>query len=196
MNDPRPNLRDAIAHAGQLVAATADADLDRPTPCDEFDVRTLLGHMDTVLRRVSHVLDGGAPLDIPHVTEGFADGDRVTTWKSDAAALEERLEDDSTLDRILTLPFGTVPGRVAFGAYVSELTTHAWDLASAIGRRDLLDDDLAIGSLATMQKALPAEPRGGRVPFGPVVAVASDAGAYDQLVGWVGRDPAWTAPEE
>ncbi|MDN5853653.1 MAG: TIGR03086 family metal-binding protein [Actinomycetia bacterium] len=196
MNDPRPTFREAIAQAGEVVSATSDDDLGRPTPCDEFDVRALLGHMDTVLRRVSHVLDGGAALDVPHVTEGFADGDRVASWKSDAAALEERLDDDSVLDRILTLPFGTVPGRVAFGAYVSELTTHAWDLASAIGRRDLLDDDLATGSLATMQKALPAEPRGGPVPFGPVKAVASDAGAYEKLAGWLGRNPVWTAAAE
>ncbi|GAA1511493.1 hypothetical protein [Nocardioides humi] len=38
---------------------------------------------------------------------------------------------------------------------------------------------------------MPAEPRGGEIPFGPVVPVADDAPAYDRLVAWTGRDPQW-----
>lgn len=195
MNDPRPTFRKAVSQAGEVVSAASDDDLDRPTPCDDFDVRALLGHMDAVLRRVACVVDGGAPTDVPHVIEEFADGDRDTTWKSDVTALEGRLVDDAMLDRILTLPFGTAPGRAALGVYISELTTHAWDLAAAIGRRDLLDDELAQRSLETMHGALPEDNRGGPVPFGPVVEVASDAGAYERLAGWLGRDPAWAAAE-
>ena len=36
-----------------------------------------------------------------------------------------------------------------------------------------------------MRDAVPAEPRGGHVPFGPVVEVAPDAPAIDRLVGWM-----------
>ena len=196
MNDPRPNLRAAIVQAGQLVAATADTDLGRPTPCADFEVRALLGHLDAVLRRVAHVVDGGAPSEVPHVIEDFAESGRDATWKSDAAALEQRIDNDAVLDQMLTMPFGEAPGRAGLAVFGSELTMHAWDLASAIGRRDLLDEELAAGSLAMMQSALPAEPRGGPVPFGPVVPVAPDARAYEQLAGWLGRDPAWSAPVE
>jgi len=42
------------------------------------------------------------------------------------------------------------------------------------------------------RQVVPAETRGGPIPFGPVVAVADDAGPYDQLVGWLGRDPKWS----
>lgn len=192
-NDPRITFRAAVDQAGAVVDAVADDVLRRPTPCDDFDVRALGNHMDGVLRRVGHVLDGGAPFDVPSTVEDFTDGDRSATWKADAAALETRLEDDALLDRTVTVPFGTMPGRAALAVYVSELTTHAWDLASAIGRRDLLDDALAERSLQAMQEALPAEPRGGPIPFGPVVGVGDDAGAYERLAGWLGRDPAWTA---
>lgn len=132
---------------------------------------------------------------MPSTVDGFADGDRSATWKTDAAALETRLEDNAVLDQIVTVPFGTMPGRAALSVYVSELTTHSWDLASSIGRRDLLDDALAERSLSAMTDALPAEPRGGPIPFGPVVTVAPDAGAYERLAGWLGRDPYWSAPE-
>ncbi|UYM04090.1 TIGR03086 family metal-binding protein [Solicola gregarius] len=191
--DPRGTLRDAVDQAGALVAATTDDALARSTPCDEFDVRALLNHMDGVLRRIAHVLDGGAPFDVPSSVDGFADDDRDTVWKDDAATLGQRLDDDSVLDRMVTVPFGTMPGRAAIAVYVNELTTHAWDLASAIGRPDLLEDALATYALEVIQDALPEEPRGGPIPFGPVVAVGPDAAAYERLAGWLGRDPAWRA---
>ena len=40
-----------------------------------------------------------------------------------------------------------------------------------------------------VKQFVPAEPRGGHIPFGPVVAVPTDAPAYDQLAGWMGRQP-------
>jgi uncharacterized protein (TIGR03086 family) len=97
------------------------------------------------------------------------------------------------LDRMLVLPFGTMPGRAAALAYTQELTVHAWDLASAIGRADGLDPSLAEAVTPLARQFVPAGVRGGPVPFGPVVDVAADAGAYQQLVGWLGRDPAWSA---
>ena len=43
--------------------------------------------------------------------------------------------------------------------------------------------------LAVAQRILPPEPRGGEIPFGPVVPVPPDAGLYAQLAGWLGRQP-------
>ncbi len=91
--------------------------------------------------------------------------------------------------RICKLPWGTLPGAGAIAAYTGELTTHSWDLAKATGRTDLLDDSLAEYCLPLVQQFIPADPRGGHVPFGPVVTVAADASAYDKLVAWEGRQP-------
>jgi hypothetical protein len=40
-----------------------------------------------------------------------------------------------------------------------------------------------------VQQFIPAERRGGPVPFGQVVEIAADAPAYDRLAGWQGRKP-------
>ena len=93
---------------------------------------------------------------------------------------------------MLRLPWGEVPGRGAALAYVQELTTHAWDLATALGRADVLDPALAELALVAAQRFLPAQPRGGPVPFGPLLPVAADAPVYDRLVAWLGRDPQWS----
>lgn len=192
--DPRPLLVRALDQAGDLVAGTAPEALGRPTPCDGWDVRTVLRHLVGVHRRIAHVGRGGtfsevsAMPGIPderlpaELTAARAEVDRV--WGLDGSG-------DTVLDREVTVPWGTMPGRFAGFGYVQELTVHAWDLAAATDRVAVLDDELAAAIEDTAHRVLPAEPRGGPIPFGPPVAVASDAGAYPRLVAWLGRDPAF-----
>ncbi|MEU8221338.1 TIGR03086 family metal-binding protein [Kribbella sp. NPDC048915] len=186
-NDPRPLFVRALDQAEALIYGTEPETFDLPTPCPEYDVRTLLGHLLTVAARVTLGLNGGNPLTIPTVTTGI--DDIAAAWKERRVAIDTTLADDSILGRICTLPWGTVPGATAIGGYTGELATHAWDLATATGRRDQLDDPLAEQVLPLVQRFLPAEPRGGHIPFGPVVPVAADAAPYEQLAAWQGRKP-------
>lgn len=177
----------ALDQTQAMIDTIGAADLDRPTPCAEYDVRTLLGHLMTVVRRIDLALTGNDPLSIPTVTPGVTDF--AGTWKEHRATLDETLADDTILTRICKLPWATLPGAGAITAYTGELTTHSWDLAKATNRTELLDDRLAEYCLPLVQQFIPAEPRGGHVPFGPVVEVGPEASAYDKLVAWEGRKP-------
>jgi len=191
--DPRPLLTRALDQIGALVADTGPDALDRPTPCEGWDVRTLMSHLVGVHRRVAHVGRGGAPFDVssmPEVPDGeharqlaAARADVDASWGLDGAH-------DAVLDRELVLPWGTMPGRFAGFGYVQEFTVHAWDLAAATGRTAQLDDVLAEAVEDSARQMVPADTRGGPVPFGPPVPVPPDAGPYARLVGWLGRDPA------
>ncbi|MFD3399995.1 TIGR03086 family metal-binding protein [Kribbella sp. NPDC058693] len=185
--DPRPLFVRALDQTQQLVDTTGPDTLDLPTPCDEYDVRTLLGHLLTVSARIDLALNGGDPLTIPVVTTGV--DDVPAAWKERRVSLDETLADNAVLGRVCTLPWGTLPGAAAIAAYTGELATHAWDLAKATGRLDQLDQDIAAHVLPMVRQFVPADVRGGHVPFGPVVPVADDASPYDQLAGWQGRRP-------
>ena len=96
------------------------------------------------------------------------------------------------LDRVLRLPWGEVPGRGAALAYVQELTTHAWDLATALGRAD---DARPRPRRARPRRRATLPPGAAARRRGPVRAareVAADAPVYDRLVAWLGRDPQWS----
>ncbi len=58
--------------------------------------------------------------------------------------------------------------------YTNEFVLHAWDLAKATGQSPEWDPEMLAAPLAHMHRAVPAEPRGGQVPFGPVVEVHED----------------------
>ncbi len=188
--DPRPVLDAAVGQAAARIAELGPDDLARPTPCPEFDVATLVGHLIAVHRRLAHVATGGRASDVPSLVDDIPPAELGRVFTAERAALATVLADDAVLDRTFLVPWGEAPGRAALFAYVQEYAVHAWDLAAATGTTAALDPAAAETALALAVQFLPAEPRGGPIPFGPAVDVPADAGTYERLVGWLGRDPA------
>lgn len=189
--DPRPLLLSAAEQIVGLIGAVRPDQLDGATPCSDYDVRALCGHVVAAIRRATVVAAGGDALSVPPVLE-IPDRELAAVAAAQVEQLATAWGDDAVLDRMLTLPFGTMPGRAAAAAYSQELTTHAWDLARAVGSVGALRPELAAAVLPMARQFVPAQVRGGRVPFGPVVTADPDAGPYVQLAAWLGRDPAWT----
>lgn len=187
-NDPRELFRRATSQLATLIGAVTPDQLADPTPCSEYDVRALLDHIVMGQRRIGFVADGSDFRDMPP-TGPVDDGDWPRTYVQACRATERAWADDGRLTAMMTLPFGTLPGAAALAAYVEETATHSWDLAVATGQTDHLDPVLGEAALQIALRAVPAEPRGGPVPFGPVVPVPDDADPYARLAGYLGRTP-------
>jgi uncharacterized protein (TIGR03086 family) len=95
--------------------------------------------------------------------------------------------DDTLLDRPTTVPWGTLPGRATIWGYLNEALVHGWDLAVATGQDPEADPALVGAALAAVQRFLPADMRGGEIPFNPVVEPAPDAGPTERLANWSGH---------
>ncbi len=91
------------------------------------------------------------------------------------------------LDRIVTIPFGTVPGAVALHVRLTELLVHGWDIAQATSQRTDFPEELAEEELAFSKAALEAVPP-GRSPFAAPQPVPEGAPALDRLVAVLGRE--------
>lgn len=187
--DPRPNFLHATAIATALIGGVRDDQLDLPTPCDEFAVRDLLGHLVAVMERAIVIGSLGDPNEAPRLID--LDGrSTLTEWLSRAGRAAGIWADDKLLGTIVTLPFAKLPGAAAMAIYASELTVHSWDLATATGQQVTWNDGVCRASLQAMQMALPADMvRDAELPFGAVVTVPDTAPIIDQLVGWNGRQP-------
>ena len=187
--DPREIHQRAVAQTESVVAAVRPAQLGLPTPCAEYDVRALLSHTVGGLNRIAIVGEGGDALAVPARADGVPDDGWLAAYRAAAARARAAWADDAKLGALFEVPWGKVPGRVAISGYVQEITVHGWDLARATGQPTELDPELASWVLAVAQRILPAEPRGGEVPFGPVVPVPAEAGVYARLAAWLGRQP-------
>ena len=189
--DPRPHFRSAARTAGATVEAVSVDQLHLPTPCTEFDVRALLGHLVAVFRRVTSLAAGVPAIGhAPLVTDVPDDG-----WGAAARAavreLEQAWADPDVLRREMVLPFGTLPGAAALASYTGEVLTHTWDLATATGRTPAWDDEVVAGALVAVRSKLPTAERPPGIPFADAVPVPDDAPVIDRLVAWQGRDPHW-----
>jgi uncharacterized protein (TIGR03086 family) len=95
--------------------------------------------------------------------------------------------DDACLAALVTVPWGQVPGRAALFGYLREALVHGWDLAVATDQKVEADPATATVVLAETRRALPAEPRGGPIPFAAVVEPRHGAGPTEQLANWCGH---------
>jgi uncharacterized protein (TIGR03086 family) len=189
ITDPREIHQRAMAQTESIVAAVQPGQLGLPTPCTEYDVRALLSHTVGGLNRIALVGEGADALAVPARADGVPDDGWLAAYQRARARATAAWADDAKLDALVEVPWGKVPGRIAVSGYVQEILTHGWDLARATGQPTELDPELAAWVLAVAQRILPPEPRGGEIPFGPVVAVPPDAGPYAQLAAWLGRRP-------
>ncbi|WP_369779447.1 TIGR03086 family metal-binding protein [Streptomyces sp. R33] len=187
--DPRLDLAAAVELAGRTLAAVRPDQYDAPTPCDEFDVRRLSSHLVAVVRRIAVIGRGEDPFSVPSFADELADGAWAAAWEPGARAVAEVWADPAVLGRQLRLPMGVLPGAAAAAVYTHELTVHTWDLARATGQHPEWDAALIERVIAVVRRALPAETRGGRIPFAEAVPVDAGAPAIDRLVAWAGRRP-------
>lgn len=174
-NDAVVVLGRAVDQLGDVLTAVRPDQLDLTTPCSDWDVRRLVGHVLAGPARFLEAGRGGQPdwsSDPEPPAAGWAqqfrsDGDDlVHFWHQQGDAVE--------------------PGQVDW--QTGELALHTWDLARATGQStDRLDPEVAERGLAFMQQALTPDNRGG--VFGPAVDVPETAPVYDRLAAWAGRQP-------
>jgi len=202
--DPRAVFARAHATAAGVIDGVRADQMTDATPCDEFDVRALCGHLLSVAERVRNVGRGESPFSVGEIVETDADG-YAEAWSTVGDEIAEAWADDATLERIVELPWATLPGSATLIMWTNELSVHTWDLATATGQSVEWDDAVLEASYAAIQQGLPKE---GRIesfeaaranmpegqedfpyPFKAAVEVPDDAPLIEQLVAWNGRDP-------
>jgi uncharacterized protein (TIGR03086 family) len=191
-------LERALTATGAVVGAIRQDQWSDPTPCSEWSVADLLSHLTIGNFGFASAVDGtafagsaaAAPAgraDIRPAEASTPDADPVEAYRQSAAAVTEAFARPGALDRIVSVPFGQVPGRMALHLRITEVLAHGWDLARATGQPANLPEDLAEQELAfTLSKLGDIPP--GRRPFGPPRPVAGDAPAIDRLAACLGRD--------
>ncbi|MEV7246424.1 MULTISPECIES: TIGR03086 family metal-binding protein [unclassified Streptomyces] len=188
--DPRPYYVRATEQAAALIKTVRPEDLARPTPCSEFDVRGLLGHVVGGTRRIAVVGEGGDGLAVDPSTDGVADDGWAAAYDEVRVRVLGAWESDERMVATVRVPWGEVPGHAALSGYVMEIVTHTWDLAEALGHPWELDPELAEFSLANARRVLPdSRPRDAATPFAARTGAPEGAGAYERLAAWLGRTP-------
>ena len=175
---------------GQLHVVTP-ADLARPTPCRQWDLRGLLTHMDDSLIALQEALDlawvDTGPSGEEEPAYGPADSaiSLVGRLRGRASRLLGALaEAREGLVWVGGLP---VPKSVVTSAGAVDVAVHGWDVARACGRPQPIPEPLAAEMLEISPLLVTQADRPGL--FAAPVPVPPLASASDRLVAYLGRDP-------
>src|SRR4051812_29542117 len=186
MSDTTVDLGPQARVVARLAHGVREDQLDLPTPCPDYAVRELLGHIVGLAAGLGAAgrkeTEGtnpgpglpGLPADWRSALPKALD-ELVDTW-SEAAAWEGMTQAGG-LD---------LPGAVAGLVTADELVVHGWDLARATGQA-YVPDDAALRAardlLAPDESADGADGDGRDGLFGSIVPVPDDAPLLDRVIG-------------
>jgi len=129
----RRDYFDALDWVTALTAATHLRQLDARTPCAEFDVRSLLGHLIRTAHRGLVTARGITARGIPHVITSVPDDELASTYATLAVSVREAWSRLAGTESV-TPPWGSSTALEAARGFTVEAVTHGWDLAIATGQ--------------------------------------------------------------
>ncbi|MCW2933670.1 MAG: hypothetical protein JWM19_4632 [Actinomycetia bacterium] len=149
----------ALEWVSELMAATALDQMDAPTPCEEFTVRDLMGHLIGTAYRSTGTAQGISTRHVPHVVADVADSDLAATYVSITRGIRKLWQSAAGGDRV-TAPWGACTALDALRGFTVETVTHGWDLAVATGQPREAPDQIADRCLLFAAVVIPDRLRG------------------------------------
>jgi uncharacterized protein (TIGR03086 family) len=183
--------RRCVLDFGRRVRQVRQEQWSDPTPCADWDVRTLVNHV------VSEQL-WTVPLFAGETIEQVGDRFDGDVLGADPAGEAERAASSAALaaqapdllDRTVHLSFGLTPAEEYLYQLLADNLVHGWDLAAAIGADRTLDEH-AVRLCSTWFAGREDMYRDSGI-IGPAVTLDANAGPADRLLAAFGRDPHWT----
>lgn len=160
-----------------------DDQLGAKSPCAEFDVAGVLGHMTGLASSFAPMFRGEEPAEVSSLP-----GDATPTVQFNHAmdGLLAAVSSPGALERTIQTPGGPMPGAVFARLVAFDGLVHGWDLAIAT-QQDWQPPEHLVAEVDTFaREAITAEMRNGDA-FGPEQQPPANADTMLRLVAFTGR---------
>lgn len=176
----------AAGEFGRRVDAVRDDQWSARTPCDQWDVHTLVNHIVYEDRWAPHLVRGETIEKVGSRYDGDQLGDDARrAWSDALAGALAAFRAPGALDGTVHLSYGDESSAVYLGQLTADHLVHAWDLARGIGADDTLDDELVRWAWDTMKPQEQMLRASGM--FGEPVAVPENSDLQTKLLALLGR---------
>lgn len=179
--------RRAVAAFDRRVSEVTASDWDRPTPCSEWSVRDLVGHIVGEDRWTPELLAGRTLEDVGDRFDGDLLGDQpLRSFGEAATAATLATAADDALEVTVHTSMGEITGREYVRQLFADHVIHAWDLARAIGADETLPPDLVTSCGAWLDDNEDMLRSAGLIAGR--VSLDAPAGPAEELLARFGRD--------
>lgn len=189
-----PQMTAAAEQAARVVDNVSTSQFADPTPCTEWDVRTLLNHLLlwTAYSMERRARDEPVPDEL--MSKDFAaEPDFAARYRAQLDRALDAWADPAAWERDLNVMGSKMPASEVAAMLLAEIVLHGWDLAAATGQRYECPDDVAETVLPVVSGM--AEMFRQYKGFADSVTIdAGNASAFEQALAISGRDPRWQRP--
>ncbi len=186
MSDLAEQHRKALDATGRIVRGIDAADMDKSTPCEDYDVRALLNHVVSGNLWVEPLVAGKTIAEVGDRYDGDVVGDDPGgTYDASAAAAGDAFARAGAMETPVAVSYGPVPGEIYAGHRFIDVLIHGWDLAVATGQDTTLDPELVETCWEIVRPQLDLLQGSGA--FGTNVDVPDDADSQTRLLAVLGR---------
>ena len=187
----------AIGYALGVCALVGPGEMVLPTPCTDWDLGTLLGHLsDSMADLETAIRTGHLDLDRPAgpLAASSAPGDPIEVLRDRAAQLLCASYGYGGPEGFVAVGGLPMPAGLVACAGAMEIAVHGWDVSAACGRAGCGGVRPIPDVLATrMLRLCPLLVVGREGLFAVPVEVPAQASPGDRLVGYLGRNPGSSA---
>ena len=179
----------AAAEAARVVAGAANTKtLEQPTPCTDWDLRTLLNHMILWTSYSAERRAYGESVAEELMSKDFtAEPGYAQAYQAQLAKAVDAWSKPEAWAGDRNVMGSATPAADIAAMLIAEMVLHGWDIAEATGQDYRCDDAVARNVLNTVeaQGELFRQYQG----FAAIVPVPDDATAFDRALALSGRDP-------
>jgi uncharacterized protein (TIGR03086 family) len=184
-------MTDAADAAARTVANVDASKFGQPTPCTEWDVRTLLNHLIVWTSYSLEARANGESVGQDVIDRDFAaDAGFAAAYRAQLDRALTAWADPATWERSLDVMGSPMPSADVAALSISEMVLHGWDLATATGQAYTVSEPAAAAAMRAVEAN--AELFRQYKGFAEPVEVPPAASALDRVLALSGRDPAWT----
>jgi uncharacterized protein (TIGR03086 family) len=168
------------------LIAIGDADWDLPTPCAEWDVRTLVNHIVSHEYRFADNIATNSPdYYLSSRDDDFLGDDALRSWHTGVRLLDNAIARLGCLDATICFRV-PLPARDVLALRVFEAAVHCWDLSRAVRLDERIDERLAVLTLPVFERLVQV-PAIQAFFAAPTRALPSTARPHERLLHLAGR---------
>lgn len=179
---------ECLAQATAVVKQVRAEQFALPTPCTEWTVRDLAGHMLYELSWMPDLLEGKTIREVGDIYDGDLIGSSdiglAVQWDNAATKAEEAVA-HADLEATVHVSYGDVTVAEYLRESAADQLIHAWDLGQAIGVSVTFDEDIALTLYDRVKNDAEIMHQSGL--FAPPKDVPADANTQTKLLALYGR---------
>lgn len=181
-------LRSGVGMFAQRLAAVSGPQWGWPTPCADWTVTDLVGHVVAGNQMAIELLDNDHASRVTGAATGVvAPGSRLEVQFVQTCRLQDEAFTAEPSEASVAHPAGRITAR-EFAIYrCADIVVHAWDLARAIGAADTIGPELVEQVLAPYVGWVQTLDAGG--VFAPALPGVGGEPRQDDLLRRLGRSP-------